>query len=237
MAIRQNNLVDFSPSQQVGPYGIHALALDAVAAVPFESCWVPLFGAKQVSLELTGSMSTLGVDVFGSNALEDPGNSYTVTIAGTETDGDVVTLTIGNPNLPGGQVAIPHTSAGSESITSIATALTAGINANAALNALGIRATNQAGVITLTYPSFAAPAGAGNPSTQYANPTTVSGAATGSATETIAVVVGTNGTKIGSTLAAFGLTTLASIPRWAKLRATVLTGGGANVTGRLAASV
>lgn len=234
---RQVNLLDYSPSQQVGPYGIHALLMDAAPAKPVEGCWVPLFGAKLATLELSGSMDSLGLDVFGSNALEDPGNSYSITIAGSVTVDDVVSLDITNSNLPAG-ISVSHTSVGGDTATTIATALVAAINASSVLAGLSIRATNALGVITLAFPSFAPQPGAGNPSAPaLANNTLVAGSVSGSATETIAIAVGTNGIKIGSTLAAFGLTALTVVPRWVKARLTTLTGTGANVSARLAASV
>lgn len=232
MAARQTNLVDFNGPQFGGPYAIHGLALDAIGAAPFDGCWVPMFGAKYATLELTGLMDTLGVDVYGSNSLEDPGNGYTLTLAGSETNGDVVALVISNPNLLGGSVTISHTASGGEAVAAIAAALAAGINLNAGLNGIGLKATVAAAVITVRYPSFGPQTGNGNPSqAAVANPTTVAYTQGGNS-ETIAIAVLTTGTKLGSTLAAFGLTAVTAVPRWIKARLTTLTGAGANVSAR-----
>lgn len=235
MAVK-TNLADFSSPAFGGPYGIHGLALPGVAAPIYDGCWVPMFGAKLVSLELAGSMDTLGVDVYGSNSLGDPGNGYTITVGGSETDGDIVTLNISNPNLPAGVVNVSHTAAGGETVAQVAAALNTAINAQADLNALGIKSSVLSAVITLSYPSVAAQSGNSNPSQPgIANPTTVA-YTKGSNSETVTIAVTTNGTKLGSTLAAFGLTALTVVPRWVKARLTTLTGAGATVTGRFAAS-
>ena len=70
------------------------------------------------------------------------------TIAGTAVAGDVLNLIFTAPYLPGGAVTATYTAVGADNATTMANGLVAAINANAALAAAGITATNVAGVIT-----------------------------------------------------------------------------------------
>jgi phage tail sheath gpL-like len=76
----------------------------------------------------------------------------TITIAGTALTGDQITALFTSPNLPGGYVAVTQAVTTGQSATTIAGNLVSAINANAALIAAGITATNLAGVITLVVP-------------------------------------------------------------------------------------
>jgi hypothetical protein len=81
-----------------------------------------------------------------------PGSgTATATIGGSVFDsGDTVSLTFSNASLSGFPVTVTHTLGAGETATTIATALTALINANAALAAASITAASALGVITLT---------------------------------------------------------------------------------------
>lgn len=227
----------YDPFPINGPFGI-SLNLLNQSVLNAEGVWVPAGCMAAGTLELTGSMSTVGVDVYGSNAPGAPLNSYVLTIAGSATAADVVSLTFTSPLLPGGEVA-SYTVAGGNTATVIATALVASIASKARLKALGVTASNLAGVITVNYPSV--PLSDPTNGTTFYNTSTSPGPAntigvtsgvSGSATETVALAgVVAGSTKIGTTLAALGLTALTPLPfKWIRARIITLTGGGANIT-------
>ncbi|MBK8221888.1 MAG: hypothetical protein IPK73_12760 [Candidatus Obscuribacter sp.] len=71
------------------------------------------------------------------------------TIGGTVTAGDVLTLTAFDAGLAGGQKSVNYTVLGTDTLTSIAAGLTAAVNGDSALAAVGITATAAGAVITL----------------------------------------------------------------------------------------
>jgi hypothetical protein len=75
----------------------------------------------------------------------------TATITGAVAAGDILNLTFTAAYLTGSPVTISHTALLSETTTTLATNLTAQINANAALKAAGITATSSTNVITFLY--------------------------------------------------------------------------------------
>lgn len=78
--------------------------------------------------------------------------SCTVTIGGSETDDDELTFTLNSTQLPSGSLALQMTTAGGQSINSIATALRDLINNNPLLAYLGITATVASAVVTVKWP-------------------------------------------------------------------------------------
>ena len=72
-----------------------------------------------------------------------------LTIGGSITATDVLTLKVLDSGLPGGQIALPYTVQGGDTTTTIATALKNAVNANTLLAAAGITATSSAAVVTL----------------------------------------------------------------------------------------
>jgi len=224
--------VNFRAAPYAAPLSINSRLLDSVAAAPFEGVWLPTMFAKMGGIELSGSMATLAVGLFGSNQFDPPVNYYEVTIGGSITVADVVTLVVNNPNLPGGSVSLAYTTVNGDSLTKAAAALAALIQGKAALAALGfMAANNSSAVIAISFPSV--PPGQGAPDTlppPSQNLTTISGSSNGSATETVSAAVGTNGTSLGASVTAFGFNSIAPVPRWIKARLTTLTGGGAAVT-------
>jgi len=217
-----------------GPFSIQAwLARDLAAAdLPFEGLWVPAGWAKSATVELTGSgtLSSIQADVWGTNQL-DPQNTYTVTVGGSETDGDDVGITFNNPLLPGGSKTKSVHTAGGQSLNSIAAALGALINADVDLAGLGIRAAVVNAVITITWPSLGQFQGNANAaaSPPAANTLSLAKALSGGATETLTIAAGTDGTNLtASHLTAVGLTALTPAPvGYVKVRWTTLTGSGA----------
>ena len=104
------------------------------------------------------------------------------TIAGTKTTGDVLTLTVHDAALSGGQEAVPYTVLAGDTLTTIATGLKSAINADAHLSALGVTATSASTVVSINSNST--------------NVTSYTESVSGGATETIALAVNQNQTEI-----------------------------------------
>jgi YD repeat-containing protein len=106
------------------------------------------------------------------------------TISGTITVGDILTLTVHDAALSGGQQAISYTVATGNTLTNLATGLKNAINANTSLQAIGVTATSSAAVVTMKSTSV--------------NVTTYTESTSVGATETIALGANTFGflTKI-----------------------------------------
>ncbi|CAN5476786.1 hypothetical protein BH10CYA1_BH10CYA1_61920 [soil metagenome] len=75
--------------------------------------------------------------------------STTATITGTITTGDVLSVVVQNSSLSGGQKTIQYTVVGGNTTTTIATAIKNAINADTALQAVGVQAISSANVLTL----------------------------------------------------------------------------------------
>jgi len=233
-------IVSYSAAPFNGPQNGQSLLVDGVTAVPYEGVWLPASFYKAATLEVGGSISTLSLQLYGTNALEQPLNTVTVTVGGSKTTGDVLNIEVINQNLSNGNVTVSYTVLSGDSINSTAAALAALINANAGLQTLGLSAIAVGGVITITFPS--APSNlANNPSLGSPSaPLTQNQCAfvltkSGGASETLTLANGTDGTVLGSAITALGLTAVSPLPvRWIKARVTTLTGGGANVSAALA---
>jgi YD repeat-containing protein len=100
----------------------------------------------------------------------------TATIGGTITAGNTVTLTVHDAGLTGGTEAESHAVLSTDTLTTIATALAAAVNADPKLQAIGVSATSSGAVVTLKSNSV--------------NITSYSESTSGGATETI--TLGTN---------------------------------------------
>lgn len=111
------------------------------------------------------------------------------TIGGTITVGNVLTITVHDAGLTGGQKAISYTVASGDTTTKIATGLKNAINADTSLQGIGVTATSSAAVVTLLSTSV--------------NVTTYTQSTSGGATETITLGANTYGylTKIDGPLA------------------------------------
>jgi YD repeat-containing protein len=106
---------------------------------------------------------------------------WNASIGGTKTTGDILTITVKDAALAGGQQAINYTVLAGDSLTTIATGLRNAINANANLTTLGVAATSVGTDISITSNSKNV--------TSYISSTSVG------ATETIALAVNQNGPK------------------------------------------
>ena len=73
-----------------------------------------------------------------------------LTVGGTVTVGNVLTVTVFDAGLSGGQKSINYTVPSGATLTSIATGIRNAINADTALAAVGVTATSAAAVVTLT---------------------------------------------------------------------------------------
>lgn len=98
------------------------------------------------------------------------------TIGGVKTAGDILTITVFDGALSGGQKAISRTTLAGDTLNSIASGLAANINADTSLQAIGVSATAASAVVTILSTS--------NNVTSYSQSTSVG------ATETISL--GTN---------------------------------------------
>jgi hypothetical protein len=232
-SILQDPVVQNIFSDFTGPGEIAAALGRAIAAnVPMESVWIPCGAAKAGSVEVEGPFTTLSLQLLGNNFPSDPGNTYTVTIGGTTfTSGDTATLDFINPNLPTGKgdESVTYTLGGAESATTVATGLTALINADANLKAVGITATSAAAVITINYPSippqWPATEGASSTNKPPQNTTVVLFSKTGTGNETGTVANASSGGTLGAPITTNSITALNTLPRWIKAQFTTLTGG------------
>ncbi|HEY9778281.1 MAG TPA: RHS repeat-associated core domain-containing protein, partial [Planktothrix sp.] len=71
------------------------------------------------------------------------------TVGGTKATGDVLTLTVHDAALTGGQQAVSYTVLSSDTLTTIATGLKSAVNGNANLTTLGVTATSAGTVVSV----------------------------------------------------------------------------------------
>lgn len=204
------------------PYGRQAYLLPpSQAAAIYEGPWIQLDGVKALSVEFEGSSgATFALDLYGTN---DPivaaVNSYTVTVGGTITNNDTLTLTFLNPNLPNSTEAVTVAVVTADTTTTVAAKLAAAINADTKLDAVGIGASSAVAVVTVTFPSVAtdSPPPDGPPSVGgsagLANFTSIVGSKSGGATETLTVATAVTGTKLNaSSIATLGFLVSSTVP-------------------------
>ncbi len=95
------------------------------------------------------STSVVGVPTETVTSSANLNGNSTVTVGGTVTSGDVVSITVSNVNLPSGEETVSYTAAGGNTTTDIATGLKNAINASSDLTAIGVTATSSAAVVTI----------------------------------------------------------------------------------------
>lgn len=225
--------INFLSAPFSGPFAIGCGLITNGKVVNQEGLWLPTGWAKSGSISVEGSMSTLSLQVYGSNLLAQPLNQYTVTVSGSIVAADTIGIVFTNPNLPGAGTYQVNSRAltGGDTLTTAAAALALAINMDTTLAPLGFIATSAAAVITIQYPS--APQNQQTPQTPLnppSNQTSIAGAKTGSGSEAFAIAVGTNGNTIGSAITTLSIVTITNLPRWMTARITTLTGAGANIT-------
>jgi len=101
-----------------------------------------------------------------------------VKLGGTVTTGNVLTITVKDPSLSGGQTAISYTVVGGDTLSTIATKFAAAITADSSLLALGVNATANGSVMSIKSAS--------------SNITTYTQSTSGGATTTISLGVTNN---------------------------------------------
>lgn len=215
-----------------GPGEIAFDAIPGIAAVPYEGLWLPSRFAKYASLDVRGSISTLAIGIYGTNSLIDPSNTYTVTVGGSATAADVLTLGFANGNLSSGY-GVAYVVPPLATVNIVAAGIAAAINADPLLPGLGFLAKSAAAVVTITFPSV--PPGALQEASSPSNPwpsnaTLLTTSLSGGATETLTVATGSDGESLASSITALGITAVTIMSRWFKARMTTLTGTNATIT-------
>ena len=100
----------------------------------------------------TNTHRTTGYDLASqlTSAPTDSGANTAVTVTGSKTDGDVLTITVLDYGLSGGQKVKNYTVVSGDTTPTIAAAsITTAINADTDLSGIGVTATSSSGVITL----------------------------------------------------------------------------------------
>lgn len=139
----QSQNILFGPISKASLTDIHDMATDT---------WASLQQASQLGLTNQQVRVSDGTDVAASLTLNDnTADTQTVVIGSgsTPTADDVVTLIFTNSQITGSPVSIAYTVVLDDTPTIIATALRTAINANTALIAAGITATNSTVTITV----------------------------------------------------------------------------------------
>ena len=114
----------------------------------------PLTSKNSSAQTTTFTYNVFGEPISVTDALGDTSTSvYTgseiATIGGPITASDVLTITVLDASLPGGQVPISYTVQSSDTLNSVATNLASNINSNTSLQAIGVSATANSAVITI----------------------------------------------------------------------------------------
>jgi len=148
--------------------GVTASANAAVLSIKSASPNVTSYSAS-TSGGATASITLNATDNFVENAV----------IAGTKKTGDILTITFKDPALSGGSKNVNYTVLAADNLTTIATALRNAINADTALQAIGVTATSTGTTITIRSTSQ--------------NATTYAQSVSTGSTETISLSVNQNG--------------------------------------------
>ncbi|MCA0314798.1 MAG: LysM peptidoglycan-binding domain-containing protein [Candidatus Melainabacteria bacterium] len=148
--------------------GVTASANAAVLSIKSASPNVTSYSAS-TSGGATASIALNATDNFVENAV----------IGGTKKTGDILTITFKDPALSGGSKNVNYTVLAADTLTTIATALRNAINADTALQAIGVTATSTGTTITIRSTSQ--------------NATTYGQSVSTGSTETISLSVNQNG--------------------------------------------
>jgi hypothetical protein len=162
-----------------------AANIDAISTGPVVTITYPESLSITFSTGVNIETATIGGAVAAGNATTVTAAvpataTETATIGGSTTLGNTATIQLTSVSIPTtGQESLTYTYGAAETTTTVATALTALINANPRLAAAGITASSAAAVITISYPAAI--------SVSFAQSTS------GGATVVLAVGVGTGG--------------------------------------------
>ena len=132
------------------------------------------------SFALSASAVGVATETLTSSTTSD--QNLNITVGGTVTTNDVVSLTVENANLTNGQETASYTVNSMDTLSTIASGLASAVNADTHLQAIGVGASSSAAVVSVT------------------TDTSYTESVTGSATETI--TLGTN--NRGNTTATIG---------------------------------
>lgn len=141
--VNQALIVGSLQEQNINFGGMSAASLTDVHDLA-TSVWATFQQASSPQgLTVQGVRVTDGTDVAASLALVDnQGNTTGLVVGGTKTTADVINLVFTNSNISGSPVTVTYTVLSGDTLTTIAVALKNAINANAALAAAGITASN-----------------------------------------------------------------------------------------------
>lgn len=128
-----------------------------------------------VAMEAAALAQFTGISPGASTTtvIDKSNRTASVTIGGTVTVGNTLTLTVNDAALSGGVKSKTYTVVGGDTLTSIAAGITSLVNADTSLAAIGVTATSSGAVILISSAS--------------ANQTTYSSSTSGGATETISI--------------------------------------------------
>ena len=175
--------------------GVNATALTATSSPSSVGAEIVLRSVSNNLTRFTSSKSAGATESIDTSIVLN--GTQNARIGGTITAGDLLTITIKDNGLPGGQQVISYTVLGTDTRKTIATAFAAAINTNANLQAVGVTATSHNNVVNIQSLSLKA--------------TTYSKTLSAGATETIALSSNINGIQtaiIGGTITAGDVLTL-----------------------------
>lgn len=114
---------------------------------------------SQATLEAWATRVTDGTDIAASATLgvATSATPATATITGTLTVGDSLQLIATSTAITGSPVTVSYLTKAADTLTTMAAGLVLAVNSNAALQAVGVFASNVAGVITLFWPLTLSP--------------------------------------------------------------------------------
>ncbi|HEY9754985.1 MAG TPA: RHS repeat-associated core domain-containing protein [Oculatellaceae cyanobacterium] len=142
----------------------------------------PVVNITSSSTTVTNYLTSLSSGATESLSLVvNQNQNMTAVLSGTVTSGDVLTLRFYDAGLTGGTETVSHTVLSTDTLTSIATALTTSINGDSNLAAIGATAASAGSVITLSSDSI--------------NPTTYRQSISSAGTEIINVFAAINSTQ------------------------------------------
>jgi RHS repeat-associated protein len=140
-----NELVAQSPGGDTRFQGVtnKAIKSASIASQVISITAVPL---PQTSYAASSSVGATETVSLGTNQ---NGNAA-ITIGGTKTTGDILTITVSNLNLSGGQTQISYTVLAGDTLTTIASGIASAISSSVSLQGIGVSATSSGTTINTT---------------------------------------------------------------------------------------
>lgn len=219
MSLVPYTLMNFQGSPVGSSVAGSGILMPSSAAAPYEGLWIPTMWFAGASVELFGVISSFSLDLYGTNADACPPNTSTITIGGSVTTGDTISIAVQNPALQSGRT-IAVTAVNGDTDATLAATLAQRITADSQLQGVGLSAVAVGAVINLSWPSALS---WGN-YPQPANPMAFSITLSGGASETATLANGTDGEKIGNSIIALGIIATPTYARFTKARLTAFSG-------------